>query len=115
MITGVCDNVSVYSACIVGAYAGIVYLKFRQVFIRNNIDDPVQSVQIHGLCGFLGVLNTGIFGSHNTNNQDDLGNFTSFRQLGIQLLGAMVLGLWAIIVSYAFFKILSDMGQLRVG
>ena len=31
------------------------------------------------------------------------------------MLGAIVLGLWAIIVSYAFFKILSDMGQLRVG
>jgi ammonia channel protein AmtB len=62
MITGVCDNVSIYAACIIGAYAGIVYLKIRQVFIRNNIDDPMQSAQIHGLCGFLGVINTGLFG-----------------------------------------------------
>lgn len=43
MITGTCDSVSLYSACAIGAYAGIVYLKIRQIFIRNFIDDPMQS------------------------------------------------------------------------
>ena len=64
MITGVCDNVSIYAACFIGAYAGIFFLKIRQVFIRNNIDDPVQSAQIHGICGFMGVINIGIFGTN---------------------------------------------------
>jgi hypothetical protein len=31
------------------------------------------------------------------------------------VVGAFFLALWAIVVSYAFFKILSDMGHLRVG
>ena len=113
MITGVCDNVSIYAACIIGAYAGIFYLKVRQVFIRNNIDDPMQSAQIHGLCGFMGVLNTGLFGQ-NTETQDD-GNINTFEVVGIQFVGAVFLGLWAMVVSYAFFKILSNMGHLRVG
>ena len=62
MISGVCDDVELYSACIIGAIAGLIYLKVRQIFDRLNIDDPMQSAQIHGICGFFGVLNVGIFG-----------------------------------------------------
>lgn len=62
MISGVCDDVELYSACIIGAIAGLLYLKVRQIFDRANIDDPMQSAQIHGICGFFGVLNVGIFG-----------------------------------------------------
>lgn len=43
MITGVCDDVSIYAACVIGGFAGVIFLKIRQFFIRNNIDDPVQS------------------------------------------------------------------------
>jgi ammonia channel protein AmtB len=35
------------------------------VFERYRIDDPVEAVQIHGVCGFLGILNVGIFGNKN--------------------------------------------------
>jgi ammonia channel protein AmtB len=30
---------------------------------RFKIDDPVEAVQIHGICGFFGVINVGIFGN----------------------------------------------------
>lgn len=61
MITGVCDDCNVYSALIIGLQAGIVYLIATQVLERYKVDDPVESVQIHGICGFFGVLNVGIF------------------------------------------------------
>ena len=69
MISGVCDDVELYSACIIGALAGLIYLKMRQIFDRANIDDPMMSGQIHGVCGFFGVLNVGIFGA-NTSYSD---------------------------------------------
>ena len=128
MISGVCDDVELYSACLLGAMAGLVYHKVRQIFDRLNIDDPMQSAQIHGICGFFGVLNVGIFGglSQNYNNMnkgtdlvdvnetEDLTK-TIFNVLLIQFLGAFSLAIWAGLVSYAFFKILSNMGHLRVG
>ena len=125
MISGVCDDVELYSACIIGAIAGLLYLKVRQIFDRANIDDPMQSAQIHGICGFFGVLNVGIFGggaqnytqalANKTLESDTVLNASVFNVLLIQLLGATSLAIWAGIVSYAFFKILSNMGHLRVG
>ena len=44
MITGVCDDVNVYSALIIGLEAGFVYLTSIQVLERFRIDDPVESV-----------------------------------------------------------------------
>lgn len=63
MITGVCDDVNVYSALLIGVFAGFIYLLSIQVLERYRIDDPVEAVQIHGICGFFGVLNVGIFGN----------------------------------------------------
>ena len=64
MITGVCDDVNVYAALIIGLFAGLAYLTATQILERYRIDDPVEAVQIHGICGFLGVLNVGIFGDN---------------------------------------------------
>lgn len=114
MITGICDDCSLYAACLIGLMSGLVYLKVRQIFDRNNIDDPMQSAQIHGVCGFFGVINVAIFGKENgimgTNANTDI-----IRQLGVQFLGAAVLCFWSSIVSFIFFKALSKMGHLRVG
>lgn len=63
MITGVCDDVNVYSALAIGLFSGFIYLSATQVLERYRVDDPVEAVQIHGVCGFFGLLNVGIFGS----------------------------------------------------
>ena len=63
MITGICDDVSTYSALVIGFFAGLIYLTSTQVLERHRTDDPVEAVQIHGVCGFFGCLNVGIFGN----------------------------------------------------
>lgn len=63
MITGVCDDVSVYSALLIGLFSGLIYLTATQVLERYRVDDPVEAVQIHGVCGFFGLLNVGVFGN----------------------------------------------------
>jgi ammonia channel protein AmtB len=82
---------------------------------------------IHGVCGFFGVINVGIFGggsqkySNVVNNRSELQengvdmNKSVFNVLAIQFLGAISLAVWAGLISYIFFKTLSNMGQLRVG
>ena len=111
MITGVCDDVNVYSALLIGFFAGLIYLSSTQVLERYRVDDPVEAVQIHGVCGFFGLLNVGIFGS-----QKGLvaGAQANFAQIGIQFLGAVALALWSASTSYIYFKTVQALGKLRV-
>ena len=81
------------------------------MFERYRIDDPVEAVQIHGVCGFLGILNVGIFGNKNgliTTSEN------SFKQFGIQLLGAVSIAAWGAITSYIYFRTIKALGRLRV-
>ena len=111
MITGVCDDVHVYNAMIIGFLAGLCYLTATQVLEKYRIDDPVEAVQIHGICGFFGVLNVGVFGKkYGVMTQSN----RSLNQLGIQLLGAFVLAIWSIATSYMYFKVVQSLGRLRV-
>ena len=113
MISGVCDDVNLFSACAIGVLSGLIYLKVRQLFDRHSIDDPMESAQIHGIGGLIGIVNVAIFGqkkglvNHNVNE-----NF--FINFSIQLAGATALLLWAATISYAFFRTMSSMGYLRV-
>lgn len=76
MITGVCDDCNVYSALFIGFFAGITYLYSTQLIERLEIDDPVEAVQVHGICGFVGVLNVGIFGNKHGIIMHPENNFT---------------------------------------
>lgn len=38
----------------------------------------------------------------------------SFKQFGIQIMGAIAIGMWAFICSYIYFKTVNNLGRLRV-
>ena len=62
-ITAGCDVVTPYGAIIIGAIAGFaVVLAIEFIDKKAKIDDPVGAVGVHGFCGLLGTLLTGIFG-----------------------------------------------------
>lgn len=63
-ITAGCDVVSNYEAIIIGVIAGIAVV-FVIDFIDKviKVDDPVGAVGVHGFCGALGTILTGIFGT----------------------------------------------------
>lgn len=62
-ITAGCDVVTPYEAIIIGAIAGIfVVLAIEFVEKKLKIDDPVGAIGVHGCCGFLGTVLTGVFG-----------------------------------------------------
>lgn len=62
-ITAGCDVVSNYEALIIGIIAGIAVV-FIIDFIDKvvKVDDPVGAVGVHGCCGLIGTLLTGVFG-----------------------------------------------------
>lgn len=61
-ITAGCDTVSNYSAIAIGLIAGIfVVLVIEFVDKVLKIDDPVGAIGVHGSCGLLGTVLTGVF------------------------------------------------------
>ncbi len=109
-ITAGCNVVSPGGAVAIGAIAGLV-LVFSVVFIDQviKIDDPVGAISVHGVCGALGTLMVGIFST-----SDGLLYGGGFKLLGIQAIGVLSVGTWALITGFILFKILKATNGLRV-
>src|SRR5699024_5503763 len=60
-ITGGCAYVSVGSALIIGALAGILVVLLVMFFDRIHVDDPVGATSVHLGCGVFGTLCIGLF------------------------------------------------------
>jgi len=82
---------------------------FRRTMRRFEIDDPMDSISTHGVCGFWSVIALGIF-----DNDEGIIFTGSMRVLGIQLLGAVTLLLLSIFLAFAFFYPLKKMGRVRL-
>jgi Amt family ammonium transporter len=109
-ITAGCDAVSPVGSLIVGAICGIIMV-FSIEFIERilKIDDPVGASSVHGVCGFSGTILTGLLAT-------DGGLFYG-GGAGLflaQLTGAVVVGIWALVMGFIIFKGLDLTFGLRV-
>ena len=109
-ITAGCDLVSPFGSVLIGAICGVVMI-FAVDFIDKvlKIDDPVGASSVHGVCGFLGTVLTGLF---STSEGLFYGHGAGF--LGAQLFGAVVVGVWAAGMGFIIFKVLDKIHGLRV-
>lgn len=109
-ITAGCDMVSPAGAVAIGLICGIV-LPFSVAFIdqKLHVDDPVGASSVHGVCGILGTLLTGVF---SVSEGCLYGH--GFAFLGAQFFGIIVIDLWAVVTgTILFFGIKKTVG-LRV-
>ncbi|MDR1517768.1 MAG: ammonium transporter [Dysgonamonadaceae bacterium] len=109
-ITAGCDAVSPWGAILIGAICGIVMV-FSVEFIDKvlKIDDPVGASSVHGTCGFVGTLLTGLLA---TDGGLFYGGGASLFLA--QLIGALIVGVWAAGAGYAIFKGLDVILGIRV-
>lgn len=109
-VTAGCDLVSPMGAALIGAICGSVMI-FAVEFIehRLKIDDPVGASSVHGVCGSLGTILTGLFAVEG-------GTFYGggFGFLGAQIFGVIIVGGWAALMGYIIFKVLDKVHGLRV-
>ncbi|KAA6347763.1 Ammonia channel [termite gut metagenome] len=109
-ITAGCDAVSPVGAAIIGAICGTVMI-FSVEFIDRvlKIDDPVGASSVHGVCGFLGTILTGLLAT-----EGGLFYGGGFGLVGVQTFGALVVGAWAAGMGFILFKVLDIVHGLRV-
>ena len=103
-ITSPCATVTPLSAVIIGAIAGIIVVFSVLFFDRVKIDDPVGAISVHGVNGAWGTLAAGIF---------KIGG-TSFKIIGVQVLGIAVCFVWTFVTAFILFKIIDKLVGLRV-
>lgn len=109
-ITAGCDLVSPAGAVIIGLTCGVV-LVFAIEFIdaKLHIDDPVGASSVHGVCGILGTLMTGLLAV-------DSGAFYGhgWGFFGAQAFGVLCIDLWAAVTGFILFYGIKYVAGLRV-
>jgi Amt family ammonium transporter len=99
------------AAVIISVIAGLLACLSVRVLDKRRIDDPVGAISVHGIGGLWGVLAVGIFANSNPVNGCLHGGW---GQLGAQLLGLVVLVLWAGGGSWIFLRTLDWFIPMRV-
>ena len=109
-ITAGCDLVSPVGAVIIGLVCGIV-LVYSIEFIdcKLHVDDPVGASTVHGVCGILGTLMTGMLAI-------DSGLFYGhgWGFLGAQTFGVLCIDAWALVMGIVIFFGMKKIAGLRV-
>lgn len=109
-VTAGCDMVDPFGAAAIGLICAFVVV-FGIEFIEKKlkIDDPVGAIGVHGCCGAVGTILTGVFAL-----DKGLAYGKGFEFLGIQILGVVSVIAWVgITITIIFFIIKKTVG-LRV-
>lgn len=109
-ITAGCDVVSVGGAAIIGVLCGAAMIGSVSLLDKVlHIDDPVGAVSVHGVCGMLGTILTGVFATEGGLLYGGGWNF-----LGVETLGCLVVAAWSFVTGYALFYVLDKWKGIRV-
>ncbi len=109
-ITAGCDQVSIGGAAAIGLICGVAMV-FSVNFIDKilHVDDPVGAVSVHGICGILGTVLTGVFAT-----DGGLLYGGGWRMVGIQGLGVLTVAVWSFTLGFGLFFLLDKVHGIRV-
>ena len=109
-ITAGCDVVSPWGAVVIGLVCGTV-LVFAIEFIDHklHIDDPVGASSVHGVCGILGTVLTGLLAT-----DGGLLYGGGWHFFCVQCLGIVVIDIWAAVCGFLLFFGIKKFAGLRV-
>ncbi len=110
-ITAGCDAVNPFGAAVIGLCCGAAVVLSVEFFDKVvKIDDPVGAISVHGVCGALGTLMTGLFAT-GISTMKGVFYGGGFKFLGVQLLGVVSVIAWtAVIITIVFLMIRATIG-----
>ena len=113
-ITPACGTVGVGGALVIGACGGVAGFWGVNALKRHlRADDSLDVFGIHGVCGIVGAMLTGVFTAPALGGTG-AADFSIYHQLGVQLLGVMVTIAWSGVVALFAFRIARRVRGLRV-
>ena len=105
-ITAGCATMSPVFAVITGAIAGLLMTFVPLLIEKMRLDDVVDAVAVHGVCGAWGTIAAGIFFLEKPFNLD---------VISVQTLGVGAAFVWGFGAAFIMFKVLDKvLGGLRV-
>jgi ammonium transporter, Amt family len=115
-VTANCAVVEPWHALIIGGVGGIWLYVGHYALLKAKIDDPVDAAVVHGLCGYWGLLCSGIFCTDKniqfaaypgTNDACARG-----EQFGVQVVGGLCIIAWTVgTAGFTFFVINATIGM----
>ena len=112
-ITAGCDAVNPFGAAIIGLCCGFAVVLAVEFFDKVvKIDDPVGAISVHGVCGALGTILTGLF-STGVSTMKGVFYGGGFKFLSVQLLGVGSVIVWTAAVITVVFSIIKATIGLR--
>jgi Amt family ammonium transporter len=97
-------------AALIGLVGGMIVIGVEELLEHYRIDDAVGAIPVHLGAGIWGTLAVGLYG-----DLDILGTgLTRMEQVGVQLLGVVVCGLWVFGIGYILMKAVNRVYPLRV-
>ena len=114
-ITAGCDAMDAYGSIAVGIVSGILVVVIVEFLdIKLHVDDPVGAVGVHMANGVWGTIAVGLFANPDAPaGLSGLFYTGSFTQLGLQLLGVITVGAYAIVMMIITFTLIKKFHGLR--
>lgn len=120
-ITAPAAWVEAWAAVVIGVIAGLIVVAGVYFLESRGVDDPVGAVSVHGFNGIWGLLSVGLFadgtyGVYSIEKPFVTGLFYGggFGQLIAQLIGVVVVVVWAFGLGYILFKVMDLIFGIRV-
>ncbi|MEM6784616.1 MAG: ammonium transporter, partial [Bacteroidota bacterium] len=104
-ITAGCANLTPDFAIVTGFLAGIIVVYAAIGIEKAGVDDPVDAIAVHGVCGVWGTLAAGLF------NAEAMFNL---EIIGVQMLGIGAAFAWTFPVAYLLFTLLKKTMGVRL-
>lgn len=114
-ITPAAGTVGVGGALIIGLAGGVAGLWGVTVLKRwLRVDDPCDVFGVHGVCGIVGCILTGVFSSASLGGTGYAEGVTMAHQVWVQLFSVIVCLVWSGVVAFVAFKVADMVVGLRV-
>lgn len=114
-VTPAAGTVGVGGALIIGLVGGVAGL-WGVVTLKKwlKVDDTCDVFGVHGVCGIVGCLLTGVFTASSLGGTGYAAGVTMGHQVWIQLLSVVVTLVWSSVAAFIAFKVAGAVVGLRV-
>ncbi|CNE66025.1 ammonium transporter [Yersinia nurmii] len=114
-ITPAAGTVGVGGALLIGLVGGVAGL-WGVVLLKKwlRVDDTCDVFGVHGVCGIVGCILTGVFTASSLGGTGYAAGVTMGHQVGVQLFSIGVCIVWSGVVAFIAFKIADVIVGLRV-